>query len=348
VDAADARWYLSSTMTGFISTNGKFVRNIRPLPEADLSDLDHKLIAQLQVDGRCSFAQLARDFKTTEKTVRKRVMELRDSGLIEITTVADPRILGYHSSAIVGVRLDGRHRAPDVAQDLFALSPVDYTVVTTGRYDLLVEVLCRDEAALYQTADKDIRGHPAVREIEIYPYMRLHYQQPSWNVAQGRRKGAQKGHTASVIPDLNAVDFEIICDLNNDGRIPFSTIADRIGVSETLIRKRYAALTDTAAVRVMALTNPRSIGYKTLAWLCIAVAPGFKAASLADRLATLPSITYLIICVGQFDIFAEVVCRDHADLLDLVDGAVRPLQGISRLEAMLCLDLYYRRVAPFR
>jgi DNA-binding Lrp family transcriptional regulator len=323
------------------------VRNIRPLPEARLSELDHNLIAQLQIDGRSSFAQLARDFKTTEKTVRKRVRELRDSGLIEITTVADHHILGYHSTAIVGMRLRGSRRAPDVAQEVFALAPVDYVVVTTGRYDLLAEVLCRDEAALYQTVDKDIRGHPAVRDTEIYPYLRLHYQQPSWNMAQGKRKRSHK-RPASTVPKLDAIDLEIIYDLNNDGRVPFSNIADRIGVSETLIRKRYAALTSGAAVRVTALTNPRSIGYKTLAWLCIAVSPGFAVGELADRLSALPSITYLVICVGRFDIFAEVVCRDHADLLELVDHEVRTLRGISRLEAMLCLDLYYRRVAPVR
>jgi Lrp/AsnC family transcriptional regulator for asnA, asnC and gidA len=326
------------------SKNGKFVRNLRPLPEADLSALDHKLIAQLQVDGRSSFAELARNFKTTEKTVRKRVMELRDSGLIEITTVADPRILGYHSCAIVGIRLDGRHRASGVAQSLFALPAVDYTVITTGRYDLLVEVLSRDEASLYQILDRDIRGHPAVREIEIFPYLRLHYQQPSWNIAQGKRKGLQKN--VEAIPQLDNIDLEIIYDLNNDGRVSFSAIADRISVSEALIRKRYAAMISNSAVRVLALTNPRSIGYRSIAWLCISVSPGHRIEALADRLTTLPSITYLVICVGRFDIFAEVVCRDQASLLELLDHEVRPLQGISRLEAMLCLDLYYRRVSP--
>jgi DNA-binding Lrp family transcriptional regulator len=337
-----------ATMPGVTSQNGKLVRNLRPLPEADLSDLDLKLIAQLQVDGRSSFAQLARDFQTTEKTVRKRVIELRDSGLIEITTVVDPRILGYHSSAIVGVRLDGRRRASDVAQDIFALSPVDYIVITTGRYELLVEVLCQNDSALSQIVDRDIRGHPAVREIETYPYLHLHYQQPSWNIAQGKRKGAPKSRPDSAPSELNAIDLEIIHDLNNDGRIPFSNIADRIGVSETLIRNRYAAMTAAAAVRVMALTNPRSIGYKTIAWLCISVSPGFRIGALADRLAALPSITYLAICAGRFDIFAEVVCQDNAGLLELVDHEVRPLQGISRLETMLSLDLLYRRVAPPR
>lgn len=335
-------------MAGLPSRNGKFVRNLRPLPESDLHDLDRKLIAQLQVDGRSSFAELARHFKTTEKTVRKRVNELRENGLIEITTVADPHIFGYHSAAILGVKVDERHRALDVARDLFALPPVDYIVVTTGRYDLLIEILCPDDEALYQTVDTDIRGHSGVRDIEIYPYLRLHYQQPSWNDAQGKRKRSQRDSFISTVVELDATDLEIVYDLNNDGRIPFSSIADRIGVSETLIRKRYAAMTSTAGVRVVALANPRSMGYRTIAWLGISVSPGFRIAALADLLATLPSITYLVICTGRFDIFAEVVCRDQADLLELVDQQVRPVQGIGRLEAMLCLDLYYRRVAPIR
>jgi DNA-binding Lrp family transcriptional regulator len=128
--------------------------------------------------------------------------------------------------------------------------------------------------------------------------------------------------------------------------VPFSLVAERLEVSETQIRKRYSRMVDSGAVRVMALTDPRSLGFHTMAWLAIVGSRGVRLEALADELAKLPSITYLVLCTCRFDIFAEVVCHDIEDLLALLDRDIRPMPELTRVEAMLCLDLYYRRVVP--
>jgi DNA-binding Lrp family transcriptional regulator len=333
-------------MANIAKTRGPLVRAGYYLkmmdPDDGLSALDRNLITQLQVDGRASFAQLARECRTTEKTARRRVGELREKGIIEISTVTDPTLLGYSRGALVGLRIDGGRSASTTGEKLFRISSVDYAVSTSGRYDFLVELLCKDQNDLHRVIETQIRKDPAIRHVEIYPYLKLHYQQPIWTAAQGK----DQPKTVTALTELDTLDREILRELSNDGRVVFATVAQRLKVSETQIRNRYARMTSSGAIRVMALTNPRSLGFGTIAWLAIAAAPSAKIEMLADKLSALPSITYLVVCVGRFDIFAEVVCRDPIDLMRLLDSQVRTMPEIARVETSLCFDLFYRRVIP--
>ena len=316
---------------------------LRPGTAAELTEADLALIRHLQRDGRITFVELAQALNIAEKTVRKRVAELRDKGLIEITAVTDPRLFGYASVAMVGLRLEpGRIRSA-VARELFQVPSIDYVVATKGRYDLLIEALCTDDAELSRVIDIELRGRPGVIDAEVFSYLHLHYQQPSWDAAQEKSTGKA---SAPRTFDIDAVDMHIVRHLSEDGRAKFLEIARQLDVSEGQIRQRFARLTESGALRVVAIVNPRSLGYGTTAWLCISVAPGHAVGAVADRLAGLPSVAYLSVCAGRFDILAEVVCRDKDDLFQLLDRDVRPSSDIARLESLLCDDLFYRRVMP--
>lgn len=308
---------------------------------SDLSELDRRIIQALQIDGRRTFASLAAELGVTEKSVRSHVTRLRRSGLIEITTVSDPAVLGYHAVALVGVKSDQQRSLSELADALWDITAVDYVAIMAGRYDLLVEVLCEDSAALLRTIEVDFRGIGAAASLEVLPYLRLHYQEPSWTQAQRKQSGDGRGQT----PGLGEVDRNIVFALNADGRTPFARIGEQLGISESQVRKRVVRMTSSGAVRIVALTNPRSLGFDALAWLGLRVAAGSTTTQLADRLASLPSVTYLAVCAGRFDIMAEVLSTDLDDLARLVDEEVRTLPGLASVELMTGLDLRYRRVA---
>jgi Lrp/AsnC family transcriptional regulator for asnA, asnC and gidA len=316
---------------------------LRPGSAAELTAADLELIRHLQRDGRITFVELAQVLNMAEKTVRKRVAELREKGLIEITAVTDPRLFGYASVAMIGLRLEPGRIRSDVARELFQVPSIDYVVTTKGRYDLLIEVLCTDDAALSRVIDVEIRGRPGVVDAEVFSYLHLHYQQPSWDAAQA--KPTERASVPRTF-EVDAVDMHIVRQLSEDGRAKFLEIARQLDVSEGQIRQRFARLTGSGALRLVAIVNPRSLGYGTTAWLCISVAPGHAVSAVADRLAGLPSVAYLAVCAGRFDILAEVVCRDKDDLFQLLDRDVRRSSDIARLESLLCDDLFYRRVMP--
>jgi Lrp/AsnC family transcriptional regulator for asnA, asnC and gidA len=308
-----------------------------------MSEVDRAIIRLLQDDGRAAFARMARELGIADKTVRRRVRELREAGVIEITTVTDPELLGYRAMALVGIELDGSKRTSEVASELAAVEAVDYVVVTTGRFELLVELICREPAELLRTVESEIWPLRAVRDIEIIPYLRLHYQEPRWEAAHERSN--RPSLPGGILP-LDELDRAILAELNVDGRMPFQHIARSFSVSESKVRQRVARMLESGAVRILAITNPSSLGFRTLAWLGINLAPGTRIGELADRLSSLSSIAYLAICAGRYDILAEVICVDDGDLLRVIDEEVRQEPGVARAEAFLILDLFYKRVRP--
>jgi DNA-binding Lrp family transcriptional regulator len=308
---------------------------------ADLTAIDRDVIAILQDDGRAPFAKIARQLGITEKTARRRVNDLVGRGVIQITTVADPELLGYKAIGLAALRLDPSRTTSDVAGALADMEAVDYVLVTTGRYHVIAELLCTDYGELVRIVQRDIATLPGVADFEIYPYLRLVYQEPRYQTARWKPRnhaGLRPGEA------LDEIDRRILRELNADGRVPFQAIARTLGVSESQVRHRVGEMLNAGSVRILAITNPRTVGFDAMAWIGVVAAPTVREQELAERLASLPSITYLAICAGRFDILAEMVCTNQQDLLDVLDEQIRPLEGIGALEVFVCVDLRYKRV----
>jgi DNA-binding Lrp family transcriptional regulator len=322
--------------------HGAFPASVGDGRPVDLSELDRELIRHLQLDGRQSFAALSRELGVPEKTVRRRVNELIEGSVIQITTVADPAVLGYTVAALVGIKVDGRRGIRSLVESIVELPSVDYAVITTGRYDALVEVLCRDNDELLTVVDESLVRAPGVRSAEVFPYLELHYQEPVWDAAQHKPDSG----TAEGRQPLDGTDRRIVAELSTDGRLPFGLVGERLGISESQVRKRVTRMLAEKSVRITALANPRSLGFPVQIWVGIRVAPGHSINDLAQTITKLSSITYVVASAGRFDIFVEAVCRNSADVMRLVDSEIRTLTGVAHTELLICLDLYYRAVQP--
>lgn len=313
------------------------------LRAARLDALDRALVERLQEDGRRPYAQLAADVGVTEKTARRRVQGLLERGVIQITAVTSPALLGYRAAALLGIEVDGSRSAAAIALDLTALPTADYVVVATGRYPLYAELICRDREELLRAIEEHVRPIAGVRAVEPFLYLSFYYQHPQFALARAKEPDVPEG----VRPvDLDPLDRSIIRALSEDGRAPFQQIADRLGVGESLVRQRARHLVERGVARVIAIVNPLGLGYETTAWLAIRVRPGVRLRDVAEALTRLPYVTYVMICAGRFDIFAEVVCATEAELLRLLDDEIRPLEGLAELEVAVYLDLHYKRLVP--
>ncbi len=316
---------------------GAFLRQAPALDPADRAIIEH-----LQEDGRRSFARIARATGLTEKTVRSRTRHLLGCEIIQIAAVTDPRALGYNSSALLGLVLDPAVAASRTAGKLLAVAAIDYVVVATGRYGLFAEVICHDRRELQDVIENRIGRIIGIRTIESFPYLSLHYQLANFGAA--RRKSLQE---AGVVPRaLVAMDRDIVKALSQDGRMPLQTVADRLGISESQVRNRFNAMARQGVVSVIAIVNPMTLGYGTVAWVAVRVGGGVPARDVADRLSHLSRVTYVAICAGRFDIFTEIACRDEDELLAVIDDDIRPLDGAMSIEVSIYQHLYYKRLTP--
>jgi Lrp/AsnC family transcriptional regulator, regulator for asnA, asnC and gidA len=135
-----------------------------------LDALDEAIVAVLQEDGRRSYGEIGDAVGLSEAATRQRVNRLRDSGAMRIVAVTDPVALGRGVVATIGLRVSGDTRV--AAARLAAVQTVEYVVVTAGSFDLIVEVVCTDEAELLAVINDQIRSIDGVRETETF--MHLH------------------------------------------------------------------------------------------------------------------------------------------------------------------------------
>lgn len=137
--------------------------------------------------------------------------------------------------------------------------------------------------------------------------------------------------------ELNEVDVGIITALQDDARLPFTSLASRLGISEARVRRRVRALLDADAIAITAVADPRVFGLDSMAWLGLTVEPS-RVEAVAEGLLGLRGIDYVVITGGELNVMAEAACSSSDELYELL-LAVRSLPGVGRTETFLYLRL---------
>ena len=157
----------------------------RPRPDRhptaiQLDDVSKGIIEQLQQDGRRSYAAIGKAVGLSEAAVRQRVQRLLDHGVMQIVAVTDPLELGFARQAMIGIKVSGS--LLEAAERVAELEEVDYVVVTSGPFDLLVEAVCESDEHLLELLSERIRAFPGVQSTETFMYLKLVKQTYSWGV----------------------------------------------------------------------------------------------------------------------------------------------------------------------
>ncbi len=131
-----------------------------------MDNLDLLILNALQEDGRTPFTQIAKKCGVAESTIRSRYASLVERGIAQTITVIDPFEVGYDAPALIGIST--KPGAIDsVVQALEQQIPeISYLVLTLGRYDLMVEVFCKDRENLTDLITKKIQAIPGIRATE--------------------------------------------------------------------------------------------------------------------------------------------------------------------------------------
>ena len=129
----------------------------------------------------------------------------------------------------------------------------------------------------------------------------------------------------------------IIEQLQEDGRRAYATIGKAVGLSEAAVRQRVQKLVDNGVMQIVAVTDPMQIGFARQAMIAITASGDIEA--IAEELAKIDEVDYLVITAGAFDILAEVVVADDEHLLQLVNRRIRTIPGVTHTESFLYLRL---------
>lgn len=142
-----------------------------PDPAVAESELDAALFAALALDGRTPYADLATATGWSESTVRRRMDQLRDAGLLYFDLELDMPSFGFRSSAWLWMWVRPSHLA-EVGSALAKFREVAYATATTGPANLAACAVCRDEEALYEFLTAKVGALPGVERVETAPVIR--------------------------------------------------------------------------------------------------------------------------------------------------------------------------------
>lgn len=143
------------------------------------------------------------------------------------------------------------------------------------------------------------------------------------------------GGKAAVIDDVSKA---IIEQLQVDGRKSYAEIGKAVGLSEAAVRQRVQKLTESGVMQIVAVTDPMQLGFHRQAMIGVRVTGDTRV--VADKLAAMPSVDYVVLTAGTFDILAEVVCENDLDLITMLNSEIRTLHGVLSTETFVYLKLH--------
>lgn len=136
---------------------------------------------------------------------------------------------------------------------------------------------------------------------------------------------------------IDSVSKAIIEQLQEDGRRPYAAIGKAVGLSEAAVRQRVQKLLDQGVMQIVAVTDPLTVGFRRQAMVGINVDGDIEP--VADALASMTEVEYVVVTAGSFDLLIEIVCEDDDHLLEMINKRIRTLPGVRSTESFVYLKL---------
>ena len=137
-----------------------------------LDEVDQVIVAALRQDGRTPFAQIAEQLNVSPGMIRLRYNRLVESGYLKVVAVTRPPNQGMATMAVIGLNVDG-DKLMAAAEKIAGLEEVIYLVLVSGRFDVVLEAVCRDHSHLLQFLTEELYAIEGVRETESFLLLKI-------------------------------------------------------------------------------------------------------------------------------------------------------------------------------
>ena len=139
--------------------------------------------------------------------------------------------------------------------------------------------------------------------------------------------------------ELDGTDREIISLLQYDGRMPYTEIGEKLGISEGAVRRRVKRLTEDGILQIVGIVEPRLMNWNAAGMIGVNVQSG-QMEEAAEAIGNFPEVTYLFMASGGFDLFVEVYCRDREHFVEFLNQELQQVPGVTRTETFMILEMY--------
>lgn len=308
--------------------------------EYKLDELDHRILQEMERDGRQSVSDLARKLGTSRAYASRRLQRLLDRKITRIAAFTNPFVLGYRVFAIMGVRVlpSAIHT---VADQLGTMANVHLVITAAGRNDILLWTMFQTQAELSHFLGRGIGAVPDITSVEtmiVLEIQKISFSSPGPLNDASKEASPPPPPLIHGIPEIDQVDLMILREMERDGRQSVSDLAKKIGASRAYTATKLQRLLERQCIRIMAFTNPLYLGYRMFAMLGIKVAPG-QIDVASERLSALAEVQTVVRVTGRYDLIVSTMFRTPPDLSNFLVQEIGSIPGIVSLETNIGLGL---------
>ena len=138
---------------------------------------------------------------------------------------------------------------------------------------------------------------------------------------------------------LDKLDFQILSFLQEDGRMSFTVIADKLNVSIGTVRTRFNKLIEDGTVNIIGRVDPDKVGFRCYAHIAVFVRPATLKEKVAQKIARLAEVSFLAMTSGDYDLEVDVMCRDNNHLVDFVND-ISKIEGVHQTKTTIYFKVY--------
>ncbi|MFG3249568.1 Lrp/AsnC family transcriptional regulator [Streptomyces sp. NPDC048187] len=307
--------------------------------ESDIFDeLDLRLLAALEVNGRASFSRIGAVLGVSDQTVARRYRRLRAEGGLRVVAVRDPAALGQdHWTLRLRCVPDS---APTIADALAKRPDTNWIGLAAGGTEIIFGTRPRSPGDRDDLLLGKLPRTPRVLEIHAHQILHRFYGGPSgwlrkFGVLGDDQVAALRPETGPNHPGPARIDPEdepLLDVLERDGRAGYPELQRATGRSESAVKRRLAALLGSGAVYIDVDYHAEILGYPTAAALWLTTSPA-ALHRVGEALAGHDEIAHAAATAGPSNIVATAVVRSTADLYSYLSGPLGRLEGVQHVEA---------------
>lgn len=172
----------------------------------NLDEIDVGILELLQENGRRPNVEIARGLEIAESTVRKRIERMQQAGVFRTVIVPDFSVLGLDGHIIVGVHAE-LGRAPEIAERLAALQEVRLVALTTGAFDIVVDLFLPSLSDYLAFVQDELQHIPGIKAVETSTVLQQPKSRYNWTemLRRGRQRRRPTNHVEpGVVPDADS------------------------------------------------------------------------------------------------------------------------------------------------
>jgi DNA-binding Lrp family transcriptional regulator len=306
-----------------------------------LDAIDTQIVECLQVDGRASWTQIARQIGVPTSTAFRRGTALLEGNAILIATL--PTLAMYpEESRVYEIRVRCRRGAiRSVARRLAERPDSRWVAVVTGEFDVSAELIVPQSADLGEILIDQIQNDPGVVAVDTAMVLAEHNVANDWPQRFPAYEQPPRPEHACSPDHFDATDRAILAELSEDGRRSYAAVAAALHLSENTVRRRCTEMFQRRCARVATLVRPHSLGYNEELLIRLDVTPRHADAAI-ETLAHQNGVHHIASNLGAPSLVCELMLKSHQDIRIFVQDVIARLPGVTRMIVEIELVVYKR------